>query len=280
MILGVKVVLLLLKCVMLTAAPCTTTAACQCVVDKLDSANRDVYIVVPWSYNECNQCQLVDTVNECAPETAMHMRTVQYGFWAPFNADINASTIAVIKVKRPGDDVVNKHLIIRGFDTPNMQGCGRKRFPNASSSVNSADWASNTATTKWSWNAMYAYNIGLETSCARDDKIWFYNANLRVSNDEVANGVELQFEFNINNVMYIATNTQSLRINEENGGTTSASGQDVYQIHQSGYIPKVLTIMPVLYRLVCSVNETSCPDEWSWHTKFHSHCKPTCTRLA
>ena len=70
----------MLKCVMLFAAPCTTTVACRCLIDNFDSANRDVNIVIPWPHDECNQCQLVDTVNECAPETAMDTRTAQYRF--------------------------------------------------------------------------------------------------------------------------------------------------------------------------------------------------------
>ena len=113
----------------------------------------------------------------------------------------------MIKVEKPGHDVVNKHLITRGFDTRRMQGCGRRQFPNASSIVSSMDWASNTAMTTWSWDTMYQYNIDLETSCAPDDKIWFYNVHVRASNDEIANGAELMFEFNIDNIMRIATDT-------------------------------------------------------------------------
>ena len=249
-------VLLLLQCVMLAAAePCDTPGPCQCEVRKLDNANGYVSKVIPWPHNECNMCHLTDTSLVCARETAMDTRTFQYGFWAPHDARINANTVAVIKVKKAGHDVVHKHLIIRGFDTPEMQGCGRGRFPDAgASSANMTAWASDTATTTWSWGTTYQYEP--LTSCAAEDKIWFYNVHVLASEEEIASGAQLVFEFHIDDAKHIATQTQTLR-----EGT-----RGVDQIYEIGDFPKVLTLMPVLFRLVCSVNETSCPDEWNWHT--------------
>jgi len=62
----------------------------------------------------------------CVAETALDIESFRVRFWAPRNADITQSTVAVVKILTPATDRTNQHLTVRGFNTPTLQGCGRK----------------------------------------------------------------------------------------------------------------------------------------------------------
>ena len=235
------------------------------MMSKRNSLNQDIYIPIPWPVDECNACQLLDIHSACENETSMDMHTFQFGFWVPYTNVINSSTVAVIKIKKIGRDVANRQFSIRGFDTPEMQGCGRATFPD-SSTLNQNAWALNTATTTWSWNSQYVYNKNLESTCASNSKIWFYNLHVLASAQEIASYAQLTFEFNINGRIHAATTTQSLREVQVRSAGGNFTTRGVNQIQEIGDFPQILRILPVLFRISCGANESTCPDEWRWHT--------------
>ena len=278
-----SVVMILIQSGVCQTARCTTSTECYCKIDRRDSANRDVQVMVPWPAEECNMCQLLAIDSECEQETSMHSETFQFGFWVPYDSKIDRNTVAVIKIKNPDQDVKNPQFYIRGFNTPEMQGCGRTSFPPANSSaLDKQMWARDTNTTTWSWNNQYVYNVGLETSCAVNNMIWFYNLHVLASASEIANHSSLTFEFNIDGVIHIATTTQSLREVRVNYSDISFNTRALNQIYKITDLPEVLTILPVLFRIICNENETMCPNEWTWHVAAHfsSNLENTVTSIA
>jgi len=170
-----------------------------------------------------------------------YSRTFEFGFWVPYTANIDRNTVSVIKVKTPGRDVKNKQFSIRGFDVPEMQGCGRASFPSANSSLqDKMTWASNSTSTSWAWNRQYDYNADLQTSCAADDMIWFYNLHVIASEAEITNKVALTFEFYIEGFVHVATAQQSLHEVQVNLDGEFVGTRTVNQIYDIGEFPEIV----------------------------------------
>ena len=272
---------LILRCAVGAATRCTTSPECQCkLANPHGSGNTSV--VVPWPISECNMCQLLDINSVCEKETSMDLQTFQFGFWVPYTASVDHSTVSVMKVKTPGGDVKNPQFSIRGFNTPEMQGCGRASFPGASSSDEQKNsWALDTTTTTWSWNNQYVYNVALETSCATNNRIWFYNVHVLASTAEIADKMHFTTEFNVNGVIHVATTTQSLHAVRVSSGGANFTTRALNSIYKISDFPNTLTIRPLLFRIVCSATETRCPAEWSWpiDASFSSNLQKTVTSV-
>jgi len=93
--------------------------------------------LLQWDQNECNQYVLLGIENDCDDEMNIDPNTFQMGFWVPALSTITKDTVAVVKIKQVGTDIENKSLVIRGFNTPEYQGCKRSTY----TSMQPADYA-------------------------------------------------------------------------------------------------------------------------------------------
>jgi len=99
--------------------------------------------------------------------------------------------------------------------------------------------------------------------------------------EEITHNTQLTFEFNINGIMHVATTTQSLRGFQMNTTDGVFTTRGVNQIYEISDFPEILRILPVLFRIDCNMDETTCPDEWRWYTAavFSSEFESTVTSV-
>ena len=106
----VKTFVLLLGIQCATAATlngiCTTSNDCKCRVQRVNGP------LLNWDPQECNQCVLLGIQNQCDDEPNIDPNTFQLGFWVPALGTINQDTVAVVKIKKAGTDILNKNLVI------------------------------------------------------------------------------------------------------------------------------------------------------------------------
>jgi len=184
----------------------------------------------------------------------MDMNTFQFGFWVPARSDIKQNTVAVIKLKNAGSDVKNKKLFIRGFNTPQYQGCGRRLW-----TPTNANWAT-AATTTWAWQppSTVQSRSASENACAADDQIFFYNLHVMASFAEINinAATKLDFEIDIDGVKYI-TRQQKTFLEVAIAGTTIKS-RGVDQISTISQLPFTLDVEKQVFSIDCGV-QTGCP---------------------
>jgi len=230
-----------------------TSQVCQCTLPQITTASQttDVRVELPidaaWRH-QCNRCVILGISESCVAETALDVESFRVGFWAPRNADITQSTVAVVKILTPATDVTNQHLTVRGFNTPTLQGCGRMTYPALEPAA--AAWAANTA--RWAWQSDSAYDES-STVCAPDDQIWFYNLNVKASEKETVQSspAVLHFEISIRDNIYLTRTTASLREQLVDQTVATSITRGLYPVTARGIRPLTLDLVPKLFSVIC-----------------------------
>ena len=235
-------------------AVCTNTPEiCRCALPTLRTGNvsggitEQLPIDAAWLH-ECNRCVILGISGSCAAETLWEVESFRVGFGAPHNAHISQSTVAVVKILTPATDVNNQHLTVRGFNTPTLQGCGRKTYP--ADETGAAEWASNTA--RWEWESDSTYDVS-RTVCASDDHIWFFNLNVHASQKETAqsSAAKLHFEISINGKIYLTRTTAFLQQQLVDNSIATSITRGLYPITERGDRPRTLDLVPKLFSVIC-----------------------------
>jgi len=230
---------------------CETPAACRCTLPGTGAIDEH------WN-GQCNMCSILGISSDCPAETQWDPVSFQIGFWAPHSADVTAETVAVVKILTPGTDVANPHLLVRGFNTPTLQGCGRSTYPTEANDHNFNDdhindatfvrarrdtWAATQASWDWGDNGVFTART---TPCAPGERIWFFLVNVQASRLETNPGtpVQLFFEMKTASGLYVSKpnvlprENVLLREMTMNAGTASQfNTRSLYPIHTARALP-------------------------------------------
>ena len=236
-----------------TTLQCQTPAACRCTLPVTGEIDEH------W-HEQCNMCSILGISTDCPAETQWDPLSFQIGFWAPHSADVTAGTVAVVKIVAPGTDVENPHLVVRGFNTPTLQGCGRSTYPivaddqdwllDPDSDLKMAKrdtWVIDSASWYWGENGVFTEPT---TVCAPENRIWVFLVTVRASKTETnpANPVHLYFELKTATSLYVSYMKVPLTEMTMNAGTTSEfRTRSLYPIYMAKALPFVLVLLPKLF---------------------------------
>ena len=223
------------------AQTCPPTDRCVC---KLHGSAT----TLPWRDNECNACILLNTTetNQCSSisagtafeREAWDWNAHQFGFWVEGNVILEDS-IAVAKIKN--GDVKYSHLTIRGFDTPEYQGCK----------------STTTGEENWAWGVENTdspqFSDTHEENCdvnAGFVKMWFFNLQVLASDSEISSAnLKVDFEFDISGVKYVTRNHKVLEDETKISGAVAYTTRGHNQIDEIGMKPFALTLDRKLFEL-------------------------------
>ena len=243
--------------VLLLGIHCITAATVNGICQTQDDCKCQVWpsgAFLQWHRQECNQCVLLGIENTCNNEPEIDPNTFQLGFWVPALGTINQDTVAVVKIKKAEDDILNKNLVIRGFNTPEYQGCRR-------TSPTTADYA-------WSTLQTPASLVTHHDSCDAAERMWFFNVHVHASHDEISTNKLVDLEFSVGGNIHVTTTRIPLTEEVVNPNTAmSFSSRGLNQIHTFRTLPREIVLDVKKFGIDCG-SAATCAYEGAYIDSF------------